>query len=291
VLRPGILGRYRPNRSTDKRSGPREVQFLSRVGSATSFAAEASLWIAGAAIVVGAAGAHWSMPSVPSVDLGGLIAESSPRGSASPVASAAASATPATVVDRFQSFWAGWGSQYVISYVGTQSTTSGTTTTASTIDGTISSSGSDCSFATGATQGGQRGSLDTILVGADKYTRSNGGTWKKTARAATDTCTVPPLLKSRAFIYKGVETKNGAQLHRFEVADPAQLSAEWQAYAGLSNVKDNLIYWVNLDGTPAAFQLTGSNDATSGGKQSHVVFTTDYTITKLSGVTITAPKA
>jgi hypothetical protein len=263
---------------------------LSRIGGVTSFAAEASIWIAGAAIVAGAVGAHWIMPSLPSVDLGGLIAESSPRSSASPVASPGASATPATVVDRFQSFWTSWDSQYVISYVGTQSATSGKTTTASTIDGTISSSGNDCSYATGATQGGQRGSLDTILVGTGKYTRSNGGAWQKIARAATDRCTVPPLLKSRAFIYKGVETKNGAQLHRFEVADPAQWSAEWQAYAGLSNVKDNLIYWVNLDGTPAAFQLSGSNDATSGGKLSHVTFTTDYTITKLSGVTITAPK-
>ena len=54
---------------------------MSKLGSATTFAAEAALWIAGAALVAGAAGMHWTV-DVPNVDLGGLMG-SSPSAAAS----------------------------------------------------------------------------------------------------------------------------------------------------------------------------------------------------------------
>lgn len=54
---------------------------MSKLGSATAFAAEAALWIAGAALVAGAAGAHWKV-DVPNVDLSGLLG-STPSASAS----------------------------------------------------------------------------------------------------------------------------------------------------------------------------------------------------------------
>jgi hypothetical protein len=64
---------------------------MSAVGRATIFAAEAALWIAGAAIVAGVAGGHWSI-DVP-IDMSSLTGDTP-----APTASPSASATPTLVI-------------------------------------------------------------------------------------------------------------------------------------------------------------------------------------------------
>ncbi|HEX7611294.1 MAG TPA: hypothetical protein VF371_00880 [Candidatus Limnocylindrales bacterium] len=57
---------------------------MSRLGNAIAFGAEVGIWIAGAALIAGAAGMHWSV-DLPSVDLDALTgAKSSAAASGSP---------------------------------------------------------------------------------------------------------------------------------------------------------------------------------------------------------------
>lgn len=65
---------------------------MGKLGRVIGFSAEASLWIAGAALVAGSVGMHWNV-DLPKVDLSGLV-----PANATPAASAghgAGSPTPA----------------------------------------------------------------------------------------------------------------------------------------------------------------------------------------------------
>ncbi len=63
--------------------------WVSRLGSAIAFSAEAGIWIAGAALIASAAGMHWSV-ELPKVDMDALTGAKSSAaasGSQSPSAS------------------------------------------------------------------------------------------------------------------------------------------------------------------------------------------------------------
>ena len=80
---------------------------MSKLGGFTAFAAEAALWVSGAALIASAAGAHWSFdPST--VDLGKLLGSGpSPTASTSPTAAPlapGASPTISPIVTKYLAF-------------------------------------------------------------------------------------------------------------------------------------------------------------------------------------------
>jgi hypothetical protein len=249
---------------------------LSKVGSLTAFAAEAAIWLAGAAIVAGAAGTHWDAPSV---DLGATIAQVWPG----------ASPTASPVLEKFHAFLAASDTQYAVSGGGTEEITGEGVVLSVTFTETYQFKGGDCSDTTTSTVAGKATTQNTVLSGDYFYSRVDNGNWTKAARDSSAICSLSVVMDpALAFFDKGVETKNGAQLHRLEVADQVRLGKNMDAL-GRTNNKATLIFWTQDDGMPAAFQVSGSYDAALNSVPVHVIHTSDGAFTKTSGISVTAP--
>ncbi len=272
---------------------------MGKVGIVTAFAAEASLWLAGAVIVAGAAGTRWDMPAMPAIDLGGLIAPSSldagPSQSASAslaVESPSGSPAAATALARYLAYTGRPGFQYAVTFTGSSSYRTTKGTTRYSLTGSEAGAGKDCSES--STNSTNRTSHQIVLVGQNQYERVDNGPWQHEGRLPGDTCEAAGSFRYQSLVDKGLELKNGARLHRLEVADSAQFGSYYEGLEAEADSRtafqDTLIIWVHDDGSPAAFRLSRSYDQILSSTLTTVTYTCDYVVTKLSGVAITAPK-
>ena len=119
----------------------------------------------------------------------------------------------------------------------------------------------------------------------------NGQAWTKSARSATSTAFYKLLFApTLLMVDKGVETKNGAQLHRLEVADPVAFSkALVKASTDATDAQATYTVWVGDDGTPAAIKVEGWEDGTIEGAKIRATVVEEFRIIATSGVTISAP--
>jgi hypothetical protein len=94
-----------------------------------------------------------------------------------------------------------------------------------------------------------------------------------------------------AFVDKGPESKNGAQLHRLELVDQSTFNSYMQKSLGSDTRASSFTFtvWVNDDGTPADMLAQGSVTATASGKKLNATMTEEFRIFALSGVGISAP--
>jgi hypothetical protein len=282
---------------------------VSKLGGGTAFAAEAAIWIAGVALIAGAAGMHWE------TDLQNALNEltgSTPSAATSAEASAGASASPAVsptatgaaqslapgasptlspLVAKFQAYITSPGYQVRGKYTIVMAFTVKGTPYEEDVSGTFAYKAGDTVNSYRATVGSAVATYDIIDVGSAEYKSENGQAWKKSARsaasAASDRLLFAPTL---LMVDKGVETKNGAQLRRLEVADPPAFSKAFlKASTGLTDVQVTYTAWVTDEGTQAAIKVEGWEDGTVLGTKARVTILMEFRIIATSGVTISAP--
>jgi hypothetical protein len=243
---------------------------LSKVGSITAFAAEASLWLAGAAIVAGAAGAHWDMPSV---DAGSLIDKVWPAASPS-------------LVESYTSRVSASDFQASGSIAGTVSVTISGKKVDGTYSGVFKSNGNDSSSTTTLTFPGSTTTSDEVSVGDSTYSRTDGGAWTKKARSSTGLYLA--AIATGGVTDKGIETHNGQRLHHLDPVNPPDAKSllnNPNMTAGTIAV----VLWAKDDGTPAGFTISGSWSEEVDGEPAQSTISLDYSFEALSGVTIVAP--
>jgi hypothetical protein len=252
---------------------------LSRLGSISAFAAEAALWVAGAALIAGAAGMHWSV-SLPAVDF-------LPAASASPPPSPAVSTLP---VVRFKAFLSKPTLQFTARLDQTLTISGASIQIQETTTGTVAYRSGDANSSLTNKILGVTETEDEVSLGKTTYTREDGGKWTKRDRVPADTAGTPEMLSpAQTFNVAGLETKNGVRLHRIETADTSALNAALQAGGTGTHYKLTLVFWVADDGTPAAIEVAGTYQDTVNEAPVTVTVDEQWTITATSGVTITAP--
>ncbi len=243
---------------------------MSKVGSITAFAAEASLWLAGAALIASAAGAHWDTPSV---DVNSLIAQAWPGASPSLVSSYTSKVTASDF-------------QVSGSIAGTVSVTIGGQKTDGTYSGAFKIKGNDGSSTMTMTLGGSKSTGDQVSLGGSDYSRTNNGKWTKAARASTGLSF--PRLTAGGVTDKGVETHNGQRLHHLNLVKPPD-SKSLFGDPNMATGTYTLVLWAKDDGTPAGMTVSGSWSQEATGAPAHATISLDYNFEALSGVTIEAP--
>src|SRR5664280_1641257 len=206
---------------------------MSRLGGAITFSAEAAIWIAGAAIIASAAGMHWNV-DLAAIDLNAFGGSSpSAAASVSPAPSASASAgvaiqssipgsspTISPIVERYQAYVGRPDYQFKAKFTSVQTATVAGSPWEMDQSGTISYKGGDDIDSHRATINGAVTTYDFVYLGSTQYESKNGAAWTKSARPASDVASTKLLFTpSMTFVDKGVETKNGVQLHRLEIAD------------------------------------------------------------------------
>jgi hypothetical protein len=272
---------------------------VSKLGGVTAFAAEAALWVTGAAIVAGMAGAHWTVdvPIDTSSLTGGTPAPTaSPSPTASPTISIqtlapGASPTASPLVAKYQAYVAATSYQFAAKYTVVQSAIVGGQPTEVDESGTMSYKDGDHSDFSRVTTAGTVNTDDTIAIGSSKYERINGGAWAKSPRPATDSASDRLIFAPKAlFLDDGVESKNGLQLHRLDIADPVAYStAMAKASSGATAAQLTYTVWVDDNGVPAAIHLEGTVTAKVAGVATKTTLVDDFRVIATSGVTISAP--
>jgi hypothetical protein len=275
---------------------------LSKLGGLTAFAAEAALWVTGAALIAGAAGMHWNV-DLPKVDLltpqspnPALVATASPITSA-PIASTLATSTPAaslpagklTVAQKLKAFLDNPGLQLEVTMVVSMKITANGRTLNGTEKDTIDYSAGAVSKVSNVDLAGLSSSNSQVSIGDTVYYQTDGSTWATMKRPSDFLLPITLHWENRVFIDKGVEKKSGRQLHRLEATDATELIADYQKATGFSNVKLALVYWADNNGMPVYFNLSGSYTAVVKGVTENVQMTEAATVVKTSGVTVSAP--
>jgi hypothetical protein len=239
---------------------------LSKVGSLTAFAAEAAIWLAGAAIVAGAAGAHWDTPSV---DLNKLWPGASP-----------------SLVKDFTTKISAGDFQASGSAAGTVFVTINGQKIAGTYSGAFKFKGNDSSSTMTMTMAGTKTTNDSVSVGDSDYSRTNDGVWTKTARSPTNLSF--QILTAGGVTDKGVEFHNGQNLHHLDLVkapDPKTLFNDPTMATGTYT----LVLWAKDDGTPAGMTIAGTYSQDVNGSLAQATLSLDFNFEALSGVTIEAP--
>lgn len=273
-----------------------------------AFSAEAGIWIAGAALIASAAGMHWSA-DLPKVDLDALTgAKSSASASGSPVASASASpfasasaavksptpgppATISPIVGKYLAVVAKPDFQFKCRYTSSTTFTLSGTAYDDNLAGTMSYKAGDAADSRTETINGVVTTYDYVYLGSTQYESRDGAAWTKSARPASDVASSKLLFTPAVmFVDRGVETKNGAQLHRLEIADADAFSkAMLKASDGTTAAQLKYTVWVADDGTPAGFRIEGWMQTPVGGVSTKATTVEEFLVTATSGVTITAP--
>jgi hypothetical protein len=268
-----------------------------KLGTATAFAAEAALWISGAALIASAAGVTWN------VDVNGLMA-AQPSASASVVPSSSptatfavvslapgASPTMSPVVRKFLAYVARPDFQLKAKFtVSSIYTVSGLPKNV-TQSGTLSYKSGDDSDNLRETVNGTVTTYADFDIGSYSYESKNGGPWTRSSRPTGDSEADRLLFApTMTFLDRGVETKNGTQLHRLELADPSSFNKAWlKTQPELTDTQQTYTVWVRDDGTPAAYRLSGPVEISIGGTPTSMANDQEFRIFALSGVSITAP--
>jgi hypothetical protein len=245
---------------------------VGKLGGVTAFAAEASLWIAGAAMVAGAAGAHWNMPSV---DVGALIAQSWPGASSS-------------LVKNFTSRITASDFQASGPVAGTMTVTAASQKLDGTFAGAIKLSGKDSSLTLTTSMTGSKTTTETVSVGDSDYERTNGGKWTRSARSSTG-LDISSFLSAGSLTDKGVQSHGGRQLHRLETGKPLDPKTVGFGDSSMSNPKFTLTFWAKDDGSPAGMMMAGTWTQAMSGAAANATMSLDFNFEKLSGVEIAAP--
>ena len=278
---------------------------MSRLGGATAFAAEASLWIAGAALIAGAAGMHWNVDlqralneltgSTPSA---AASAGASPSPTASPTATGAvqslapgASPTISPIVAKYQAYVARADYQLKTKYTAVMTATVAGSPYEIDVSGTMSYKAGDGADGERDTLNGTVTTYDYVYMGSVQYTSTNGGAWTKSTRSATSAAAAKLMFApAMLFVDGGIETKNGAQLHRLEVADPAAYSTAFlKTQSGATDAQATCTVWVTDDGAPAAMKIEGWVKGPIQGVPTRINMVEELRTIATSGVTITAP--
>jgi hypothetical protein len=272
---------------------------VSKLGGVIAFSAEAGIWIAGAALIASAAGMHWSV-DLPAVDLSALTGPSpSAAASGSPSASGAVksptpSATPtlAPIVQKFQAYQARSDFQFKATLTRSETGIMGGTPIQVTMTGTLSVKGGDQAGSFKTTGSGDVTTNDAVVLGNYRYVRANGGSWTQSTRSAAEIESskyfVSPTL---VFLDKGVEIKNGAQLHRLELEYGSAYSDRVAKGIEPTATGSQIMFtiWVHDDGAPVVFRHDGWLEMPIDGTPTMITVVQEITVTATSGVTITAP--
>jgi hypothetical protein len=290
---------------------------VSKYGGAAAFAAEAALWIAGAALIAGAAGMHWNL-ELPALNLNTLTgATPSAAASAGPSASAAVhlssspaarstassaasvavasrapSSTPAatTIVQKYRDFVARPDFQFTAKFTVSQTFTVNGTPVVDNQSGTMSYKAGDDTDSHTETVNGAATHYDYVHLGHDTYESIDGGAWTKSTRSVTEIASDRVIFTPTvAFIDEGFETKNGASLHRLAADQDAFSKALVKTTEGATDGQVTFTVWVGDDGTPAYFKLQGWAQLPVNGVSTKVTETQEFRVTATSGVTITSP--
>jgi hypothetical protein len=205
---------------------------------------------------------HWSVPEV-----GGLTgAAASASASASPSPSLAveslapgASPTISPIVQKYQAYIARPDYQFKAKYVITETAAVGGLPYEIYMSGTMFYKAGDYTDSRRMAVNGTVTTFDYVYLGGSHYQSIDSGAWTKSARSATDIASDKVMFApAMVFVDKGVETKNGAQLHRLDVADPVAYSkAMVKATSGATDAQVTYTAWVGDDGTPAALRIEG----------------------------------
>ena len=235
---------------------------MSSLGRVTALAAEAALWITGAALIAGAAGMQWNVDlPIDTTLLSGPTpyVATTPGPSASPAGPSlapGASPTISPVAKAYQAYIARTDYQvegkYTIIWAGT---VSGSAYEADQ-NGTFSYKAGDQTESYRETIKGVVTTYDKVAVGGSEY-----------------------------------DSKNGAQLHRLELADPGVYNrAMLKASDNATDAFVSYVVWVQDDGTPAALSAEGWVVEPVNGASVKMTVSEEFRIIATSGVTIVAPK-
>jgi hypothetical protein len=268
---------------------------VSRLGGATAIAAEAALWISGAALIASAAGMHWSVP-----DVGGLTgAAPSASASASPSPSPAvqslspgASPTISPIVQKYQAYVARPDYQFKAKYVVTETAAVNGLPYEFYVTGTMFYKGGDYTQTQRVAVNGTVTTYDDVYVGSSAYESKNSGAWTRSDRSANDIASAKlQYAPSMLFVDKGVETKNGAQLHRLEVADPVAYSKAMvkASSSGTTDAQMTCTVWVGDDGIPAAVRIEGWETGPINKVSTKVTATMEFRLIPYAVPAISAP--
>jgi hypothetical protein len=169
--------------------------------------------------------------------------------------------------------------------------TAGANTVTGSMSGTMSSDGQNNSSSLRTTMNGAVKTEDTVDFGKTSYVSTNGGSWTKSARAASGSSAETAFSTTMQFADAGVETKNGMQLHRLELLNPDSFSDNLtKGFAsGITSTHENVTFWVRDDGSPVVMEIDGTLQGTSNGVAETGTMFWRLTFVKFSGVVITAP--
>jgi hypothetical protein len=259
----------------------------------TAFAAEAALWVTGAALIAGAAGMHWSV-NLPTID---LLTPKTPDpalvATASPIASGPVVTVPPanqTVVQKLKAFLDNPGLQLEFTmHVSMEIAASGRTVDAVETDTVDYNAGAASRVAEGGLVGGTHTSSSQVTIGDTVYYRTGSLPWATMRRSTDYLLPITLHWENRVFVDKGVEKMSGRQLHRIEATDAAELSADYQKASGFSNVKMALVYWADNNGLPVIFDLSGSYTTVVNGVTENVKMNEASTVVKTKDVVIESP--
>ena len=267
---------------------------MSSVGDKVAAVGEFGLWVAAAAIIGGAIGMRLpvdlTIASTPTLS----PVAAAPTATASPTVAPTPAAAPtlSPLVAKFQAYLARKDFQFQATATGSQSATGANLSIDLAVAGSLSYKAGDESDTQKVTTNGASSEDDTVYSGSFTYERINTGPWVKKPRKASDSADMKIFLSpKRLFVDTGVETKNGSALHRLEVADPVALGAEVDAVGTVTDAHVSLVFWTKADGTPVVFRMDGTWTQSIGGATASVTTSEEFVLTKLSGVTITAPKS
>jgi hypothetical protein len=188
---------------------------VSKLGGAIAFVAEAGIWVAGAALVASAAGAHWDTPQVDFNTLLGPAKSPSTSGSPGPSATASASIAPAPTGQlnfaRAAELHANLAALTQAS--GAITGTLRVASTSSKITGSIgfNASGSSIAF----NQDG-KAMTSEIVAGGTRYLRFAAGPWVNHGPKQKDATLAATLGGADSSSDIGIQAFAGKQLHRIE---------------------------------------------------------------------------
>jgi hypothetical protein len=274
---------------------------MSKLGNVTAFAAEAALWVTGAAFIASAAGMHWNV-DLTGTDIGGLVgarpsasaSAGSSGGAAGPGASLAPGASPTTspISAKLMAFMS-QHSQVRARVWMSISGTAGSVPVKVTMSGSMSSDGDSDTISYRTTANGAVTTKDTVDVGQTSYASDNGGSWTKSARSASSVSSAEsPLTPTMRFVDKGVESKYGVELHRLELIDATALTAATLKNLGPPSFQTGeftLTIWTTDDGTPSVLEEDGSYQGTSDSGPTKGTMVEEFRFIAFSAETITAP--
>ena len=166
--------------------------------------------------------------------------------------------------------------------------------TEAAISGRFESTGADDSASTMTIDvGGSTQTTESIRIGTKKWSRQDGGVWVLDPEPADTAKGLATWLKSLTTLDdRGVETKDGRQLHHLAPASAEALTPE---ALGLDpSIKDAVIavdLWAEDDGTPAIMSITVTWSQASGTTTVPVEMAMDIDLSGLgAAATVTAPE-